>query len=189
MVLFILLQVGLPMKRHVAFLRAINVGGRRITNDRLTELFEELGFDDVDAYLASGNIVFDARDNPEALEAQISAHLGQAVGYDVPTFVRTMPELVALAESSVFEAEAAQANSKRYVAFLKHTLTAEQRSVLTDLANDVDQFHDDGRELHWLRQIEAGESMPTGDVEKALGVQATRRTFRTLSRLVKKYAR
>lgn len=35
------------MQRHVAFLRAINAGGHRLTNDELRPPFEGLGFSDV----------------------------------------------------------------------------------------------------------------------------------------------
>lgn len=42
------------MAAYVAFLRGINVGGHMLKNDRLRELFEDLGFHGVRTFLAAG---------------------------------------------------------------------------------------------------------------------------------------
>jgi uncharacterized protein (DUF1697 family) len=44
------------MARYVAFLRGINLGGRRIANDELRSHFEALGCEDVATFRASGNL-------------------------------------------------------------------------------------------------------------------------------------
>ena len=46
------------MPRHIAFLRAINVGGHTVTMDRLRQLFTGLGLKDVETFIASGNVIF-----------------------------------------------------------------------------------------------------------------------------------
>ncbi len=46
------------MTRYVAFLRAINVGGRTVAMRELTRIFERLGFSDVGTFIASGNVIF-----------------------------------------------------------------------------------------------------------------------------------
>ena len=51
------------MNRNVAFLRGMNLGGRRLMNDELCSHFTALGFTGVSAFLASGNVLFEA---PEA---------------------------------------------------------------------------------------------------------------------------
>lgn len=45
------------MATRAAFLRAVNVGGRRVTNDELRALVEEAGVGDVATYRASGNLL------------------------------------------------------------------------------------------------------------------------------------
>jgi hypothetical protein len=52
--------------RHVAFLRGINVGGRRVTMAQLCAAFEALGFAEVGTFLASGNVTFSTPDPPRA---------------------------------------------------------------------------------------------------------------------------
>jgi uncharacterized protein (DUF1697 family) len=62
--------------RLIAFLRAINVGGHTVRMAMLRALFEELGLDDVETFIASGNVVFSASaKNVPALERRIEQHL------------------------------------------------------------------------------------------------------------------
>ena len=78
------------MTVYIAFLRAINVGGRTVKMDRLRGLFEHLGYADVETFIASGNVIFQSpAEDTRALEQQIEAHLAASLGYEVATFVRT----------------------------------------------------------------------------------------------------
>ncbi|MEP6916296.1 MAG: DUF1697 domain-containing protein, partial [Acidobacteriota bacterium] len=107
------------MTRYVAFLRAINVGGHVVKMDHLRALFEAMGAANVETLIASGNVIFDtARRNPAALERQIEVGLRQALGYQVTTFLRTLPEVAAVAAHSPFGPSEAEADA-RYVGFLK----------------------------------------------------------------------
>jgi uncharacterized protein (DUF1697 family) len=45
------------MDRYVAFLRGINLGGRRIKNEELRRHFEEIGLEEVATFRASGNVI------------------------------------------------------------------------------------------------------------------------------------
>ena len=52
-----------PNSAYIALLRGINVGGHnKIPMDGLRELCTKLGFGDVQTYIQSGNVVFDADD-------------------------------------------------------------------------------------------------------------------------------
>jgi uncharacterized protein (DUF1697 family) len=47
------------MKKYIALLRGVNVGGKnRIVMKELKKLFEDNGFQDVSTYINSGNIIF-----------------------------------------------------------------------------------------------------------------------------------
>ena len=67
------------MTRYIAFLRAINVGGRTVKMDELRTLFAAMGFAGVATFIASGNVIF-AADHPDAaaLQLQIEGELQQA---------------------------------------------------------------------------------------------------------------
>ena len=60
--------------KHVAFLRAINVGGHTVKMERLRELFGELEVADVETFIASGNVIYTAdRRAPGAMQKAIEA--------------------------------------------------------------------------------------------------------------------
>ena len=97
------------MSRYVAFLRGMNIGRRRIKNDELCLAFEGMGFLDVSAFLASGNVIFYASgtgtshiagtDGSELIEPALEASLG----YKVPTFLRNSDEVKAIAAHHPFD--------------------------------------------------------------------------------------
>lgn len=70
--------------RHVALLRGINVGGKNvIPMADLRAAFEALGFDGVDSYIQSGNVLFTApRATPAALGRTIERALKKTFAYD-----------------------------------------------------------------------------------------------------------
>ncbi|MVB09701.1 hypothetical protein CAFE_03660 [Caprobacter fermentans] len=77
------------MKRYIAFLRGINVGGKnKIKMSELKAGFEELGFLQVRTYLNSGNIIFssDKNDN-ETFSGQLERMIKDRFNLDIPVFV------------------------------------------------------------------------------------------------------
>src|SRR5437867_13451918 len=64
------------MTRYAAFLRAINVGGHTIRMVDLKASIQALGFENVETFIASGNVIFDTPDTDEGkLEATIERAL------------------------------------------------------------------------------------------------------------------
>src|SRR5947209_14978939 len=108
------------MPRYIAFLRAINVGGHNIVKmDSLRQLFESLGFSNVETFIASGNIVFETkRKNAHALEREIENGLRQSLGYEVATFIRTDAELAAIANYKPFSQSDLDGAAALNIAFL-----------------------------------------------------------------------
>ncbi len=178
------------MPRYFAFLRAINVGGHTVKMDRLRQLFEALGFAGVETFIASGNVVFEtAARSDRALEKKIEDGLREALGYEVVTFVRTVPEVAAIAQYKPFrpsELEAAQALN---VAFLADPLDDKSKRTLMTLRTDIDDFHAHGREIYWLCRKRQSESTFSNVVfEKAVGRRTTFRGMATIQKMAAKYA-
>lgn len=174
------------MERCVAFLRAINVGGHTVKMDRLRALFEELGLQNVETFIASGNVIFDApSDNIPALEKQIEAHLLQALGYEVATFIRSGTELKALAAYPAFPAEA---GAGLYIAFLSTMPAEDAQRKLQALQTPTDEFKFHGRELYWLCRTRSSDSAFSGAVlEKTIRMPATLRNITTVEKLAAKF--
>ena len=88
--------------RYIAFLRAINVGGHTVRMEELRRLFERMGAAQVQTFIASGNVIFESAAAPDVLEQQLEAGLEKALAFPVTTFLRTVPEVSAIARSQVF---------------------------------------------------------------------------------------
>lgn len=177
------------MPKTIAFLRAINVGGHNVKMEQLRALFEQLGFDAVETFIASGNVVFETDAAPDAaLEADIEAHLKAALGYEVATFLRTDAEVAAVAAYEPLPAVAMAEVAAFNVGFLASPLTADEIAILTAFNNDIDDFHSHGREVYWLCRTKQSDSKFNNNAfERALRRRATFRGRNTVLRLAAKY--
>jgi uncharacterized protein (DUF1697 family) len=177
------------MPRYAAFLRAINVGGHTVTMGTLRGHFEELGFSDVETFIASGNVVFEAvSKSPASLERRIAGHLGARLGYGVATFLRTPAEIAAIAAHRPFpRPDLDGPGHALYIGFLAAEPEAASRRRVLALATPLDAFQIRGRELYWL--CLGRDSKISGAVlEKALAQPATLRNSTTVRKMAAKYS-
>jgi len=176
------------MSRYFAFLRGINVGGHRIKMDRLRELVEALGFEEVETFIASGNVIFSSPSHDvDAMEGQIADHLEAALGYEVVTRIRSQSELEGIA---AFEpTDPAPSDQSVYVMLLTEEADGELRQRLDALSTDTDRFEFSGREVYWLIRGKLSESplFSMGLAKMTGGASTTMRNMTTLRRLLAKY--
>lgn len=178
------------MPKFIAFLRAINVGGHTVKMDHLRGLFESLGFANVETFIASGNVIFEAKtSNTRSLEIKIEKYLENALGYEVSTFVRSTKELIAIACYEPFNKEELIADGNTlFIAFLSDRPTNEASKKILSLASAIDGLHINERELYWLYRRRNGESKLYGPLlEKNVGLKATVRNANTIKRIAAKY--
>ncbi len=172
------------MPRYVAFLRGINLGKRRIAMSRLKSVVEELGYTEVATFIASGNVLFDANGAAEALETRIEAHLQDALGYEVATFLRTPAEITAVAAHRPFAAEELEAAFGLMIAFLKRPPDEAATARLMSYRRASDDFAIHEREVYWLRRTQQSETNFAGaTLERALKMPATVRSITTVRKL------
>ncbi len=170
--------------QYVAFLRGMNLGGRRITNDDLCDCFRSLDFQNVWAFLASGNVVLESSSASRAKVSRvIETGLQEALGYEVPTFLREAREVVRMAAATPFAEPHGSAGGKLQVSLLAKKPTAAQREKALTFATEKDQLAIGRQELYWLPEGNITDSsLDLSGVEKALGAM-TMRTHRTIQRL------
>ena len=176
--------------RYVAFLRAVNVGGHVVKMADLKKLFESMGFDRVETFIASGNVVFESAAKPDrVLEEKIEAHLTKRLGYPVDTFVRSLAELRAIADYKPFKpSEFDLDRSTVYVGFLPTAPPAADAKKLTALRTKDEGFHVHGREFYWISAVGfAASSFAGATMDKAIRTPTTLRNINTIRRLVAKY--
>lgn len=175
--------------RYVGFLRGMNLGRRRISNDELVAHFDSLGFDNPRAFLASGNVVFDTLETDErTVRRRLERGLAETLNYDVPTFVRSAERVRAIAAHQPFAIETLErSGGKLQVALLAEEPGASTRDTVLGYATEADHFAFEGRELYWLPSGGISESeLDLAAIEDAVGPW-TMRTRRTVERLAAKF--
>lgn len=177
------------MPRYFSFLRAINVGGRNVTMEQLRGHFTDLGFSEVESFIASGNIIFSSRTRGiPALQAKIEEGLKKVLGYGVSTFIRTEQQVASMHSHRPFPAAEMQAAHAVYVGLMAQPPTPTAVRDLLALNDKANKFCVNGSEVYWLgmhRQDESPISM--AKMERALKAPATFRNLNTIARLVAKY--
>ncbi len=173
--------------RLVAFLRAVNVGGRTVTMQRLKASFEALALENVSTFIASGNVIFDSRRGAAALERAIEAQLERDFGFSVTTMIRSIAELRDI-QAVVAERVRPEPAVGVHVGFLKSDPVRTGIPLVTALSNDVDRLAVHGRELYWLAGKGMGQStVSAARLEKLLATAATLRNLNTVDRIVGKF--
>jgi uncharacterized protein (DUF1697 family) len=177
------------MPRYLAFLRAVNVGGRLVKMDELRRICESIGLKNVETFIASGNVVFEsATKDGRVLEAKIEKTLAEKFGFEVPVFVRTTAELVAIADHQPFTPGELDAAVSLNVGFLADNLPAAAKQNLSGLQTPMDSFHVHQRELYWLsRQRQSESTISLVKLERAMGCRATFRGMNTVKRMASKF--
>jgi len=92
------------MPKFASLLRGINVSGQKIIPmaDLRTSM-GKLGFDEVQTYLQSGNIIFHAEnDDPKKLASDIQNRIGDDFGHQVEVLVKHCGEINQIANSNPY---------------------------------------------------------------------------------------
>lgn len=178
------------MARYAAFLRGINISNRRVKNDALRLCCEEMGFAEVAIFRASGNVILsaDGASEAEQVARRLEAGLAEALGFEVPVFLRTAAQVRAIARRQPFEEGQLEASTgKVQVSLLAKAPSAATRKKVLALATAEDRLAIRGRELYWLPPGRMSDSeLDLKPIGLLLG-SSTMRTKGTIEQIAAKY--
>jgi uncharacterized protein (DUF1697 family) len=170
------------MPRYVAFLRAVNVGGRFVKMADLRDLLTDAGLIDVSTYIQSGNVLFSSsmRSAPK-VEAVIEQTLLQRLGFAVDTMVRSRAEL----DAAISDGNALQdpfgGDGRHMVSMLKASPAPGAQQRLDEWPEPGVRGHFLDRQLHLFYGMPMTESKLTGPkLAKISGCPGTVREWRVL---------
>jgi len=172
------------MARHVVLLRGINIGPRnRIAMPALREALADVGFEDVQTYVQSGNVVLTSSAKPETVRRKVEQLIGERFGLEIAVVVRTAADLTRIAKANPLKQVAT--NPKRYqVTFLESKLPAATVRELEELAAHGEQVVARGREVYaWTPDGIARSKLWAKLAGTSLGVTATSRNWTTVEAL------
>ena len=172
---------------HVAFLRAINVGGRAVVKMAdLQAAFSAAGCANVRTFIASGNIMFDAPAADDGLRARIQANVGRLLGAEPVIVYRSMRDLERLVAAAPFGELAGDASVKLYVAFVAAKTTQRPRFPLELAKERLEAIGmKNGDVLIVSRRKPNGMyGFPNNWIERELDVASTARNWSTVTKIV-----
>jgi uncharacterized protein (DUF1697 family) len=153
--------------------------------DQLKASLLSLGFENVQTYIQSGNVIFKAtlRSSSEVsnrIEQKIIADFGLAI----TVVSRTADEMGKTIKSNPFLKEQRIDPSKLHVTFLSQAPEPSSLEKLHALAVAGDAFGHSGREIYLYCPTGYGRTkLSNNALEKALSVRATTRNWKTVNQL------
>ncbi len=166
---------------HVALLRGVNLGPKRkISMPQLRATVEELGFAGVRTYINSGNVVLTSDRPAEEIESRIAEAIEATFSHRVDVVVRSAAQLDQVLAANPFP----DGNpSQVTVAFLAGAPGPEADQRLAAVAVAGEPYVMGDREIYVNYTHGIGESRLTAGFSAAIGVSATVRNLRTVTRL------
>jgi len=149
------------MKKYVALLRGINVGGnKKVSMSELKRIFEECGFSEVSTYINSGNVLFSTDDDEKKLPQKIENILEKSFGFSINVLLRSSENIRNLVEKIPAEWKN-DAEMKTDVLFLWEAFDSDATIDMLHLNKNVDTLiYEDGALIwHILRKNYAQSAM------------------------------
>ena len=173
------------MKTYVALFRGINVGGNNVLPMKnLVALLENIGSKNVKTYIQSGNAVFEhEEENSSLLSRRIRAMIKESHGFEPQLLLLKLEDIERAVGSNPFP-EAESEPKTLHLYFLASVPNNPELGVLESIKSDGERFAlKDG--VFYLHAPEGiGRSKLAANTEKALGVAATGRNWRSVCKVM-----
>lgn len=173
------------MKKYIAFLRGVNVGGKRIIPmAHLRTCLHQEGFIGVHTYIQSGNILLNADD---ASISEIASKIERAIqdnfGFGVPVVTKTVAEMVEILKKNPFSEIVEEKN--QYFALLKESMPENRVIHLNAADYPNEEFYVSTDCVYLNYKLGAGKAKLTNTViEKKLNTTGTMRNLKTMRKMI-----
>lgn len=172
------------MNTYIALVRGINVGGSNILPMKdLRAVLRDLGCEDVGTYIQSGNAVFRrAETSASYLAEEIRTAIRSSHGIEPDVLILTTERLEQAASNNPFpDAEAEP--SKLHLFFLSAAVDDPNLEMIEEARAQSERFVFEGDVAYLHAPDGIGRSKLAARLERALGVKATGRNWRTLCKI------
>ncbi len=173
------------MPTYIALLRGINVSGqKKIKMADLKSHLEEIGFENVQTYIQSGNVLFESDESSiDKLENRIIDKIKEKYGWDVPTLVKTATDFQRALDNNPYVND--KEDQKVYFVFLKEEPAPEHVDKLAQTDYSPELYTIDGKNIYLYPANGFGKAKLNNNLfEAKLKVQATTRNLKTVRTLL-----
>ncbi len=173
------------MARLVCLLRGINVGGgNKVPMDVLRAECVALGFAEVRTYIASGNVLIEAAEEPRAVEASLERAVEQRFGLSIPVIARSAAQWSVYSAGSPFPEAGRDEPNRLMLCLSKNTLLSGAADALTARADAGERVVEDRGALWVHYPAGAGRSrLSPALFDRLAGSPVTTRNWRTVRKL------
>lgn len=174
------------MYKYISLLRGINVSGKNmIKMAELTKLFESLGYQNVQTYVQSGNVVFESGDNDTvAISYKIEKVIKSKYDYEVSVLTLTAGELEKIIKNNPLLKQPGINEDYFHVTLLKDTPDKDKLAKFTINKEYNEIYIISDKTIYLYCPNGYGNTKLTNNTfEKKLGVVATTRNRKTMNKL------
>lgn len=169
------------MPTWVSLLRAVNLGPRnKVSMPRLREALEASGFEAVQTYVQSGNIVArSVHRSKGAVAAEIGGLVEREFGFHTPVVVRTKDDLSRVVAENPFSDASRERPRSFHVVFLDAAPAADRVAALHGLVGGVCRVESDHLYVDYQDGVH-GSKLTPAFFSRQLGVEGTARNWQTV---------
>lgn len=172
------------MSRYLALLRGVNVSGSTLRMADLKKSLADMGLEEVQTYLQSGNVIFKSKGDAAKLASQIEARIKKDFGLSIPVLVLTAKEVDTIASKNPLWPESGGEGSHFHATFLFEPVTKKAFDALKLPAAAGEQAAlGKGVVLLHCPHGYGRTKLNNTYFEKALGVKATTRNWKSVMAL------
>jgi uncharacterized protein (DUF1697 family) len=173
------------MDTYIALFRGINVGGKNtLPMVELVDVLKSLGLSSIKTYIQSGNVVFQSKNiNRIELSQRICAAIEKHFGVVIQVLILDVNEFENAIVLNPFPEAKAEPNTL-HCFFLSSLPAKPNLETLESVKKDSEQFRLIDQVFYLYAPEGVGRSKLAMKVEKALGVAATARNWRTVSKVM-----
>jgi uncharacterized protein (DUF1697 family) len=172
--------------KYVALLRGIGPSNPNMRNEKLRGVFEELGFQDVQTVITTGNVLFESPSRDvKSLEAAIEDAIQRQLGFSSTTIIRSHQQLRRLAGNNPFGSIEDSPTSRLNVTFLKKKRKSNLRFPYHAEKKGYTVVGMHGRDVCSVVDL-SGATTPDlmAWLEKQFGKEITTRTWKTVGKIL-----
>lgn len=171
------------MSNYIALFRGVNVGGRHILPmSDLAEILHQLGCDNIQTYIQSGNVVFqNTSQQTGALAKAISTRIAKVRGFAPNVLLLEVADIEAAIANNPFPT----GNGKAlHFFFMEAAPPSPDLETLAKLKVSSEDFKLLQNVFYLYAPDGIGRSKLAEKVEKCLGINVTARNWNTVSKLL-----
>jgi uncharacterized protein (DUF1697 family) len=174
--------------QYAALLRGIGPGNPNMRNEKLRGVCEDLGLDNVQTVISSGNVVFESEGwTPGELESTLEEAWPSRLGFESTTIVRTRSELESLVQLDPFGILEHSRETYLLVTFAKCRLKPDFAYPHKPEDKEYRIVGATSREMFSVTDTTAATSPDVmGWMERQFGKEITSRTWLTVGRILRK---